>query len=68
MDLQMVGTGIAVASCIAGVALYVIRTELKGDVTRLDGRINVQQALHAKLGEDVSYIRERIDTALNGHR
>lgn len=34
---------------------------------RLEGRINVHQALHEKLSEDVEYIRERIDRALNGH-
>jgi sensor domain CHASE-containing protein len=35
---------------------------------RLEGRINVHQALHQKLSEDVAYIRDRIDRALNGHQ
>lgn len=34
---------------------------------RLEGRINVQAALHAEMKEDVAYIRQRIDRALNGH-
>lgn len=33
---------------------------------RLEGRVNVQQALHQTLKDDVQYIRERIDAALNG--
>jgi hypothetical protein len=34
---------------------------------RLEGRVNMQAALHDRLSADVSYIRERIDDALNGH-
>jgi sensor domain CHASE-containing protein len=34
---------------------------------RLEGRINVHQALHDRLAADVAYIRSRIDSALNGH-
>lgn len=34
---------------------------------RLEGRVNLQEALHRSLSEDVKYIRERIDRALNGH-
>ena len=34
---------------------------------RLEGRINVQQALHNELREDLKYIRGRIDKAINGH-
>lgn len=33
---------------------------------RLEGRINVHQALHDRLAADVAYIRSRIDSALNG--
>lgn len=33
---------------------------------RLEGRVNTQEKLHEKLAEDVSYIRDRIDTFLNG--
>ncbi len=33
---------------------------------RLEGRINVNEVLHRELKEDVQYIRERIDRALNG--
>jgi len=35
-------------------------------LVRLEGRVNVNEALHKELKDDVSYIRERIDTALNG--
>lgn len=34
---------------------------------RLEGRVNTHQALHDALKDDVQYIRERIDRALNGH-
>ncbi len=34
---------------------------------RLEGRVNVQSELQKKLTEDVTYIRARIDRALNGH-
>lgn len=33
---------------------------------RLEGRVNTQEALHGRLSADVTYIRERIDKALNG--
>jgi sensor domain CHASE-containing protein len=34
---------------------------------RLEGRVNTQDALHRELKEDVTYIRSRIDRAINGH-
>lgn len=34
---------------------------------RLEGRVNTQDALHKQLKEDVTYIRSRIDKAINGH-
>jgi hypothetical protein len=33
---------------------------------RLEGRINVTEALQKKMSEDVAYIRARIDRVLNG--
>lgn len=33
---------------------------------RLEGRVNTGEKLHNALRDDVSYIRERIDMALNG--
>jgi sensor domain CHASE-containing protein len=36
-------------------------------LVRLEGRINVNEALQKQLQADVTYIRERIDAALNGH-
>lgn len=57
MDAQIVSVvaGVGIPLLLGGVWLI-----------RLEGRVNVQQALHSKLGEDVQYIRERIDKALNG--
>ena len=37
-------------------------------LVRLEGKIQTQAELHRRLAEDVSYIRDRIDVALNGHR
>lgn len=34
---------------------------------RLEGRVNTHDALLEALKDDVSYIRSRIDHALNGH-
>ena len=34
---------------------------------RLEGRVNTQGALQEELRDDLRYIRERIDRALNGH-
>lgn len=33
---------------------------------RLEGRVNTHQELHRALREDLTYIRNRIDRALNG--
>ena len=35
-------------------------------LVRLEGKILAQAQLHEKLVDDVSYIRNRIDSALNG--
>lgn len=56
MDVQTVIAVFAVPVVLAGVWLI-----------RLEGRINVHAALHEQLRDDVTYIRERIDKALNGH-
>jgi hypothetical protein len=34
---------------------------------RLEGRVNTQDARYQDLRDDLKYIRERIDRALNGH-
>lgn len=47
----------AAAVPVVGVVVWLIR---------LEGRVNTQSELHKALKEDVSYIRERIDRALNG--
>ncbi len=38
-----------------------------GWLLNLEGRVRVNAALQQKLSEDVDYIRQRIDMALNGH-
>jgi hypothetical protein len=35
---------------------------------RLEGRVNLNERLTTDLSEDVKYIRDRIDLALNGNR
>lgn len=40
MDMQGAA---AVAAIIGAVALYLIRVEMRGDITRLDGRINTHE-------------------------
>lgn len=57
MDQITVQTALSVAVPVVGIGVWLIR---------LEGRINVHQALHQKLSEDVAYIRDRIDRALNG--
>lgn len=68
MDAQTVQTAVVIVAPIVGAALYLIRSELRGDVTRLDGRIDTQAALQDELKDDVRYIRTRIDQALDGKR
>jgi hypothetical protein len=41
MDLGVILTA---AGAVSAVALYVIRAEMRGDVSRLDGRINTHEA------------------------
>lgn len=48
MDIAAIGVAVGVAvtasSGVGAVALYVIRSEIKGEVTRVDGRINTHEA------------------------
>jgi sensor domain CHASE-containing protein len=55
MDIQ---NALAVVLPVAGVVVWLIR---------LEGRVNTNEALQRKMAEDVSYIRERVDRAVNGH-
>ncbi len=50
-------TWIAVGSLAVGALVWLIR---------LEGRVNLNERLTTDLSEDVKYIRERIDVALNG--
>ncbi len=52
-------TWIAVGSLAVGALVWLIR---------LEGRVNLNERLTTDLSEDVKYIRERIDQALNGNR
>lgn len=48
----------AIASAFIGGIVWLVR---------LEGRVNTNEALHQALREDLTYIRDRIDSALNGH-
>jgi hypothetical protein len=50
-------TAIAIVLPVIGGGIWLLR---------LEGRVNVNEALLKELKEDVSYIRSRIDRALNG--
>lgn len=54
LDLQ---TFIAIAVPTGGALVWLLR---------LEGRINLNERLHNDLAEDVKYIRDRIDQAING--
>jgi hypothetical protein len=55
LDIQAL---LALAVPAVGVVVWLIR---------LEGRINTHEALQKEMKEDVQYIRDRIDRALNGH-
>ncbi len=50
-------TWIAVGSLAVGALVWLIR---------LEGRVNLNERLTTDLSQDVKYIRDRIDQALNG--
>ena len=52
------GTAIAIGLPAIGGLVWLIR---------LEGRINLNENATKVVAEDVKYIRERIDRALNGH-
>lgn len=52
-NLWLTGSGLTVAALVW--------------LIRLEGRINTQDVLTKELKDDISYIRSRIDSALNGH-
>jgi hypothetical protein len=53
------GTVLTAAAMAIGVVVWLVR---------LEGRLNAQGDLYAQLRNDVTYIRDRIDQALNGHK
>jgi hypothetical protein len=57
MDATTIQTIAAVGVPVGLAAIWLIR---------LEGRVDTQAARHADLKEDVQYIRERIDRAING--
>lgn len=44
VDWGAVGAAVTVSSAVGAFGLYVIRSEIKGEVTRVDGRINTHEA------------------------
>jgi hypothetical protein len=54
-----VETWLAVGTLAVGALVWLIR---------LEGRVNLNERLTTDLSEDVKYIRDRIDLALNGNR
>jgi len=57
MDPETIQVVAALAVPVAGVGIWLLR---------LEGRLNTHAALHDALKDDVRYIRQRIDKALNG--
>ena len=58
MDVQVaVAVGVPLVGALGGGFIWLLR---------LEGRVNTQQVQHKELREDVKYIRDRIDRALNG--
>lgn len=53
-----VPTAVSIAVPTIGAVIWLVR---------LEGRINTGDSITAGLREDVTYIRNRIDQALNGH-
>lgn len=53
------GTVITAGIAVVGAIVWLVR---------LEGRVNAQSQLHEQLVRDVTYIRGRIDAALNGHK
>lgn len=43
MDIHAIGAGAGIVAVVGGVVLYVIRAEMRGDVYRLDGRIDTHE-------------------------
>jgi hypothetical protein len=54
-----VETWVAVGTLAVGALVWLIR---------LEGRVNLNERLTTDLSEDVKYIRDRIDLAINGTR
>ena len=57
MDTGSVRDWVGILGTIGVVVVWLIR---------LEGKVNTNKALHDELKDDVRYIRDRIDRALNG--
>ena len=55
VDAQLI---LSVAVPAVGVVVWLLR---------LEGRVNTHDVLQKSMKEDIEYIRDRIDRALNGH-
>lgn len=51
-------TTVVIGTAAVGVIVWLVR---------LEGRVNTNESVTKGLREDVTYIRNRIDQALNGH-
>lgn len=60
-----------VGTAFGALGLYVIRAELRGDVTRIDGRINTHEAIcgerYKTLVEKQDDINKKLDRLLERH-
>lgn len=55
---ETVQTALAVGVPALGVVIWLLR---------LEGRVNTQDIINQQVRADLTYIRQRIDQALNGH-
>lgn len=72
MELGEVAAMAGILGAVGGVALYIVRGELRGDVTRLDGRINSHERecaerqkrldeRHVESNKKLDHIVEKLD-------
>lgn len=65
MDLTTIAALFGIATPAIGGLIWLVR--LEGSVRGHEQRFEVVDRRHDELREDVKYIRDRIDRALNGH-
>lgn len=65
MDVAALGLGITGGGAVCGLILYAIRSEMRGDVTRLDGRINTHEAGCTERQRALTAVLHSIDSKIN---